>query len=153
MVPFAMLVGARADPGPQRFFLAALLILPIRGALYTFSDNPFWLVGGSPRRRGAGISAPLFPVIVADLMRNTGRFNVAQGAIITAQSIARRCRRVGGAGRGWRRLQRGVSHATARCGSARPSALVAFPETRTNRRWSTRAQGRPAPAASAIAAE
>ena len=28
-----------------------------------------------------------FPVIVADLMRNTGRFNVAQGAVITAQSI------------------------------------------------------------------
>lgn len=26
-------------------------------------------------------------MIVADLMRNTGRFNVAQGAIITAQSI------------------------------------------------------------------
>ena len=29
----------------------------------------------------------IFPVIVADLMRNTDRFNVAQGAIITAQTI------------------------------------------------------------------
>jgi MFS family permease len=36
---------------------------------------------------GAGIFGAIFPVIVADLMRNTGRFNVAQGAIITAQSI------------------------------------------------------------------
>ncbi len=27
------------------------------------------------------------PVIVADLMRGTGRFNIAQGAVITAQSI------------------------------------------------------------------
>ncbi|MGY3344214.1 MFS family permease [Bradyrhizobium sp. USDA 4470] len=34
MVPFAILVGARADRwGHKRFFLAALLILPIRGAL------------------------------------------------------------------------------------------------------------------------
>ncbi|MBV9752087.1 MAG: MFS transporter, partial [Hyphomicrobiales bacterium] len=36
---------------------------------------------------GAGIYGALFPVIVADLMRGTGRFNVAQGAIITAQGI------------------------------------------------------------------
>jgi MFS family permease len=29
----------------------------------------------------------LFPIIVADLMRGTGRYNVAQGAILTAQGI------------------------------------------------------------------
>lgn len=89
MVPFAMLVGARADCwGHKRFFLAALLILPIRGALYTLSDNPYWLVGVQLLDGvGAGIFGAIFPVIVADLMRNTGRFNVAQGAIITAQGI------------------------------------------------------------------
>ncbi|OAF14253.1 MFS transporter [Bradyrhizobium centrolobii] len=89
MVPFAMLVGATADRwGHKRFFLAALLILPIRGALYTLSDNPFWLVGVQLLDGvGAGIFGAIFPVIVADLMRNTGRFNVAQGAIITAQSL------------------------------------------------------------------
>ncbi|HUN94781.1 MAG TPA: MFS transporter, partial [Bradyrhizobium sp.] len=36
---------------------------------------------------GAGIFGAIFPVIVADLMRNTGRFNIAQGVVITAQSI------------------------------------------------------------------
>ena len=36
---------------------------------------------------GAGIYGAIFAVIVADLMRGTGRFNVAQGAIITAQGI------------------------------------------------------------------
>jgi predicted MFS family arabinose efflux permease len=89
MVPMAMLVGARADDwGHKRFFLAALLILPIRGALYTVSNNPAWLVGVQLLDGvGAGIFGAIFPVIVADLMRNTGRFNVAQGAIITAQSI------------------------------------------------------------------
>jgi len=89
MVPMAMLVGARADIwGHKRFFLAALLILPIRGALYTLSDNKAWLVGVQLLDGiGAGIFGAIFPVIVADLMRNTGRFNVAQGAVITAQSI------------------------------------------------------------------
>jgi MFS family permease len=89
MVPMAMLVGARADRwGHKRFFLAALMILPIRGALYTLSDNPAWLVGVQLLDGiGAGIFGAIFPVIVADLMRNTGRFNVAQGAVITAQSI------------------------------------------------------------------
>src|SRR5437660_376272 len=89
MVPMAMLVGAKADDwGHKRFFLAALLILPIRGALYTQSNNPAWLVGVQLLDGvGAGIFGAIFPVIVADLMRNTGRFSVAQGAIITAQSI------------------------------------------------------------------
>ena len=89
MVPMAMLVGAKADQwGHKRFILAALLILPVRGALYTFSDNKAWLVGVQLLDGiGAGIFGAIFPVIVADLMRNTGRFNVAQGAIITAQSI------------------------------------------------------------------
>ena len=89
MVPMAILVGARADRwGHKRFFLAALLILPVRGALYTLSDNQAWLVGVQLLDGvGAGIFGAIFPVIVADLMRNTGRFNVAQGAVITAQSI------------------------------------------------------------------
>lgn len=89
MAPMAMLVGAKADDwGHKRFFLAALLVLPIRGTLYTLSDNPAWLVGVQLLDGvGAGIFGAIFPVIVADLMRNTGRFNVAQGAIITAQSL------------------------------------------------------------------
>jgi MFS family permease len=89
MVPMAMLVGAKADAwGHKRFFLLALLILPLRGALYTLSDNKAWLVGVQLLDGvGAGIFGAIFPVIVADLMRNTGRFNVAQGAVITAQSI------------------------------------------------------------------
>lgn len=89
MVPVAALVGARADAwGHKRFFLAALLILPLRGILYTFSDHPAWLVGVQMLDGvGAGIFGAIFPVIVADLMRNTGRFNIAQGVVTTAQSI------------------------------------------------------------------
>lgn len=89
MVPVAMLVGARADAwGHKQFFLAALAILPIRGALYTLSDHAAWLVGVQLLDGiGAGIFGAIYPVIVADLMRNTGRFNVAQGVVITALGI------------------------------------------------------------------
>ena len=89
MVPMALLVGARADRwGHKHFFLAALLILPLRAMLYTLSDDKAWLVGVQLLDGvGAGIFGAIMPVIVADLMRGTGRFNVAQGAVITAQSI------------------------------------------------------------------
>jgi MFS family permease len=89
MVPMAMLVGAKADRwGRKPLFLVALSVLAIRGCLYPLSDNPYWLVGVQLLDGvGAGIYGAIFPVIVADLMRGTGRFNVAQGAIITAQGI------------------------------------------------------------------
>jgi MFS family permease len=89
MVPMAMLVGAKADAwGRKPLFLIALSVLTIRGCLYPLSDNPYWLVGVQLLDGvGAGIYGAVFPVIVADLVRGTGRFNVAQGAIITAQGI------------------------------------------------------------------
>ena len=89
MVPMAMLVGAKADAwGRKPLFLIALSVLTVRGCLYPFSDSPYWLVGVQLLDGvGAGIYGAIFPVIVADLMRGTGRFNVAQGAIITTQGI------------------------------------------------------------------
>src|SRR5207237_3497413 len=89
MVPMALLVGANADAwGRKPLFLAGLIILPLRAGLYTLSDNPAWLVAVQLLDGvGAGIYGAIFPVIVADLMRGTGRFNVAQGAVVTAQGI------------------------------------------------------------------
>ena len=89
MVPMAMLVGAKADSwGRKPLFAAGIAVLALRGLLYTLSDNMYWLVAVQMLDGvGAGIFGALFPVIVADLTRGTGRFNVAQGAIITVQSI------------------------------------------------------------------
>jgi MFS family permease len=156
MVPFAMLVGAKADRwGHKRFFLAALLILPLRGALYTLSDNPFWLVGVQLLDGvGAGIFGAIFPVIIADLMRNTGRFNVAQGAVITAQSIGAALSTtlagfvVVGAGYSAAFIALGV---VAAIGAA--VCFVALPETRQIADGGPRPRGKTAAAASAIAAE
>ena len=89
MVPVAVLVGAKADSiGRKPIFLIAFGVLAARGVLYTLSNNPFWLVGVQLLDGvGAGIYGALFPVIIADLTRGTGRFNVAQGAVATAQGL------------------------------------------------------------------
>jgi MFS family permease len=68
--------------------VAAFLVLTMRGCLYPLSDRAAWLVAVQLLDGvGAGIYGAIFPLIVADLMRGTGRFNVAQGAVITAQGI------------------------------------------------------------------
>jgi MFS family permease len=36
---------------------------------------------------GAGIFGALAPLVIADIMRGTGRYNLAQGAIATVQGI------------------------------------------------------------------
>lgn len=89
MVPMALLVGRKAnDWGRKPLFLAGFLILPLRGVLYTFSDDPYWLLGVQLLDGiGAGLYGALFPLIVADVMEGTGRFNAALGAVVTAQGI------------------------------------------------------------------
>jgi MFS family permease len=89
MVPVAILVGRKADSwGRKPIFAAALAVLALRGALYPLSDNPYWLVGVQLLDGvGAGIFGALFPLVVADLTRGTGHFNVSQGAIATAAGL------------------------------------------------------------------
>jgi len=89
MVPMAILVGRKADIwGRKPLFLAGLAILSLRGFLYPLSNDRFWLFAvQSLDGVGAGLYGALFPLIVADLTRGTGRFNLAQGAVITAQGI------------------------------------------------------------------
>jgi len=63
-------------------------ILPVRALLYMLSDNSAWLIGVQLLDGvGAGIFGAITPLVIADLMRGTGRFNVAQGAVATAQGI------------------------------------------------------------------
>ena len=89
MVPMAALVGHKADIwGRKPLFLTGLAILSLRGFLYTLSDDRIWLFAvQSLDGVGAGLYGALFPLIVADLTRGTGHFNLAQGAVITAQGI------------------------------------------------------------------
>jgi len=89
MLPIALVVGYKADTwGRRPLFLIGFAILPIRAFLYMLSDDSAWLVAVQLMDGvGAGIYGALTPLVLADLMRGTGRYNVAQGAVATFQGI------------------------------------------------------------------
>jgi MFS family permease len=89
MLPIAVLVGHTADTwGRKPILLIGFGILPLRAALYTFSDDATWLIGVQLLDGvGAGIFGAITPLVLADLLRGTGRYNVAQGAVAMVQGI------------------------------------------------------------------
>jgi len=82
MVPMAILVGHKADAwGRKPIFLVGFAVLPIRGVLYTLTENPYALVSIQILDGiGAGIFGALFFIVIADLTKGTGHYNLAQGA-------------------------------------------------------------------------
>jgi len=82
MVPMAILVGQKADAwGRKPIFLAGFAVLPIRGILYTLTQNPYALISIQILDGiGAGIFGALFFIVIADLTKGTGHYNLAQGA-------------------------------------------------------------------------
>ncbi len=89
MLPVALAVGHTADRfGRKPILLLGFAVLPVRALLYTCSDSAPWLIAVQLLDGvGAGIFGAITPLVVADLMRGTGRFNLAQGAVATAQGI------------------------------------------------------------------
>lgn len=89
MIPVAIWAGRVADLwGRRPVFLIGFAVLPLRGVAYALSDHPAWLIGVQVLDGiGAGIFGVLVVLMVSDLTRGTGRFNVTQGAIATAVSL------------------------------------------------------------------
>jgi MFS family permease len=81
MVPMAILAGTKADAwGRKPLFLVAFLVLPLRGFLLLVADDPYSVVAIQLLDGlGAGIFGALFFIVVADLTRGTGRYNLALG--------------------------------------------------------------------------
>jgi MFS family permease len=89
MVPVAALAGRLTEVrGRKSIFLIGFIALPIRGALFTLSDQPAFVISVQILD---GVGAALFGVlsvlVVADLTKGTGRFNITQGAIATATGV------------------------------------------------------------------
>jgi len=81
--------GAKAGTwGRKPLLLIAFIVLPIRGVLYTMTDNVTALVAIQVLDGvGAGIFGVVSVLVIADLTEGTGRFNLALGAIATAVGI------------------------------------------------------------------
>ncbi len=90
MVGVAWAVGRATarGVGRKRIFLVALAVLPLRGVLFTLTASP---VGVVAIQLLDGVAAGIFGVvsvlIAADLMRGTGRFNLAQGLTALAVGV------------------------------------------------------------------
>ena len=87
-IPMALLV-ARADVlGRKPLLVAACLALPLRGLLFTVADEPAWIIAGQILDGlGGGLFDALLPLMLADIMRGTGRYNASRGFISTVQGI------------------------------------------------------------------
>lgn len=83
MILVATKIGNIANKwGRKPLFLVACIAVLIRVLLYTFSQNPWYLVAVQLLDGiSSGIASILVVVVVADLAKGTGRFNLIQGAI------------------------------------------------------------------------
>jgi MFS family permease len=83
MIPVAFLTGKLADPwGRKPLLLIGFSILALRGVLYTLGKGAAYLIAvQSLDGVGAAIFGVLWIIIISDLARGTGRFNLLQGAI------------------------------------------------------------------------
>lgn len=82
-------VGRAAERwGRRPLLLIGFAALPVRGLLFAYTDSPELLVA---IQVFDGISAAVFgvmvPLVVSDVTRGSGRFNVALGAVGTAMGI------------------------------------------------------------------
>lgn len=82
-------IACRADDwGRKPLLVAGFCILPLRIALFAVTPDAWYLVGvqalGGLTTATIGIMTPL---VIADLTRGTGRFNLAQGAAGTASAL------------------------------------------------------------------
>jgi hypothetical protein len=74
------LLGAQAAPPGD-----------LRGALYTVSDAPVFLIAVQALDGIAlGVLDALIALVLADIMRGTGRYNAARGLLGTVQGLAGR---------------------------------------------------------------
>jgi MFS family permease len=89
MLGISVFAGRKADSwGCKPILLVGFIALPLRAALFAVWDNTYWLVGAELLDGiSAGIFAMMTPLIVADAMRGTGRYNMALGVVGTMQGI------------------------------------------------------------------
>lgn len=89
MIPMAMLVARRGDRwGRKPLMVLAFAVLPVRGLLFIMAVSPGEVIAVQVLDGiGAGLQGALFAIMVADMTRGSGRYNVAFGAATMVQGI------------------------------------------------------------------
>jgi MFS family permease len=88
MVPMAALVMKADRIGRKPLLLVAVGALIARGVLFSVSENAFWLIALQALDGvGIGLFDTLLPLVLADIMRGSGRYNIARGLLGTVQGI------------------------------------------------------------------
>ena len=89
MIPVAWLTGRLADTwGRKPLFLIGFGVLAARGFLFTLGKSAFYLLAvQSLDGIGAAIFGVLWVIIISDLAKGTGRFNLLQGVIQAALGL------------------------------------------------------------------
>ena len=85
MVFVASFSGKASENGRKKVMLVAFLLLPVRAVLFAFINNPYVLTAIQLLDGiGAGIFGVLSIIMIADLSKGTGRFNLLQGVVYSA---------------------------------------------------------------------
>jgi MFS_1 like family len=91
MTGVALAVGRALDAGwgHKTIFPAMLAVLPVRGVLFALWNANPWAVVAIQALDGvaAGICSVIAVIIADDLMRGTGRFNLAQGLVALSVGV------------------------------------------------------------------
>jgi predicted MFS family arabinose efflux permease len=81
--------GKKAERGRKNLMVIAFLLLPVRALLFAFIDKPFVLTAIQLLDGiGAGIFGVVSILMIADLSRGTGRFNLLQGVVYSAIGLS-----------------------------------------------------------------
>ena len=88
-IPIAFFTGKLADPwGRKPLFVIGFAVLALRGFLYTLGKSAAYLLAvQSLDGVGAAIFGVLWVIIISDLAKGTGRFNLLQGIIQAALGL------------------------------------------------------------------
>jgi predicted MFS family arabinose efflux permease len=87
-IPAALLVTRANRIGRKPLMLLAFAALPLRAALFAITDEPALIMGLQVLDAvGGGLFEALLPLVLADVVRGTGRYNVSRGVLGTIQGI------------------------------------------------------------------
>lgn len=87
-IPMAYLVMRSNPVGRKVLLLLAFAAVPLRGILFAFVADPYWVIGFQILDGiGSGLFDVLLPLVLYGAVRGSGRYNMARGLIGTIQGI------------------------------------------------------------------